>query len=474
MTPDKKYVDLVAKAREEYTEGFLSPSVFPEYHMFRLLVDVDVHSHGITVPARPYYVHGGDAVQDAAVYELTAAELDGPIFELKRALFEGPPDNLRQNPYDPSEDDYVTLDEDLADEEHERKLSEPVNFSIQIDKVRGHGGRVLKVLDLLVWLAANVQDDPAVAREIIEAFYGKPIKREALRSIARVDPRKVNFTTDKVNRKTWGLFSSLESGQLAFDFSADGSGSLNINMANKRDKEAGIERVVTYGIDFDGLADEGIAPRLDLYDRRVYEALSSLWNNVTSKGGQDCFALNDVYSAMGYTGNIGDAARRKINDSITKMTAARISVDNIEEADAYKYPHFRYDGSLLPMERITAIVDGQVANAVIHLFREPPLFTFARERKQVTTCSVKVLQSPLSKTDRNLAIEDYYREQIAWIKTGKRNRRITDEDAIKETNLKKKEWTRKRKDVTKLLNHYKEIGWIAGFEDDGAGFVINI
>ena len=80
----------------------------------------------------------------------------------------------------------------------------------------------------------------------------------------------------------------------------------------------------------------------------------------------------------------------------------------------YKYNHFRYDAALLPLERMQAIVNGQTVDSAFHLFREPPLITFAKERKQVTTIERKVLQTPISKTNQNLLIEDYLLERSTF------------------------------------------------------------
>lgn len=286
---------------------------------------------------------------------------------------------------------------------------------------------------------------------------------------------EIDFATDKMNRTTWNQWATLEPGQLALGFTEDGSGELGINLANSKDRKNGIQRVMTYSIDFDKLDDVHITRRLEPYDRRVYEALSSLWNHVTSKTRQDTFSLKDVHYAMGYTTEPNASQKQKINDSITKMAKAHISVDNADEAGVYHYPHFKYDASLLPMERITGYVDGQVADGLIHLFREPPLFTFARQRGQLTTYKVELLQTPLSKTNKNLLIEDYIREEIAWMKNpkSKRSNKLTLSEIFKAAGISRSDdKTRKRKAIVKLLNHYVGIGFIKGFTETTDGFVI--
>ena len=292
-------------------------------------------------------------------------------------------------------------------------------------------------------------------------------------AINRVE--RIDFTTDKVNRSTWNLWARLEPGQIAAGFEEDGNGLIGVDLANQKDKKKGIQRLVTYSINFDNLKDADISKRLEPYDERVYEALATLWRYVAAEGGQDTFSLKDIYYAMGYTTEPSEGAKKKINDSITKMAAAHIEIDNYDEAEAYNYPRFKYDASLLPMERITGYVGGQLTDGLVHLYREPPLFTFARQRGQITTGSVQLLQTPLNKTNKNIELEDYLRTQIAWMKTpkGKRDRKITFENMFKELQTTRRDdKARQKKNAVKILEHYVKCGWIKSFKQVAEGFAI--
>ena len=79
---------------------------------------------------------------------------------------------------------------------------------------------------------------------------------------------------------------------------------------------------------------------------------------------------------------------------------------------------FQYTGTLLPSEDYSAVINGNLTDKAINFLREPPLITFSKERGQFTTFCIEILQSPLSKTDINLKIEDYLLERIARIKHG--------------------------------------------------------
>lgn len=204
----------------------------------------------------------------------------------------------------------------------------------------------------------------------------------------------IEYPIDKPNHFIWNLLEKDTKGQIKF------------NMLPKADFKA----MAIYAINFDNLGENvKITKRLTPFDKRVYIAVSALFN-----AGNETITLTQIYYAMGNTKRPSAAGLSKINDAITKMRLAQIYFDNLDEAEKLKgYPRFKYDGALLPIERITAVVNGQMSEAAIKLFREPPLMTFAKKRHQVTTITAKLLQSPISKTDSNLLIDDYLIERIS-------------------------------------------------------------
>lgn len=313
------------------------------------------------------------------------------------------------------------------------------------------------------------------------------VKPESLSS-ARLD--KLDYPLDKVNRTIWQLFEEHHTGgQIALRTQKHGSG----------------EKVlIYYSVNFDEelLAQQGvkITKRLSPFDKRAYAAAGGLY---AEKQGA-AFTYTELYRAMGYTGKPGTSDLEKIATSITKMNGAHIYVNNRAEIAAnYKYPRFVYDGSLLPMERISAIVNGSVTDAAVHLLREPPMLTFARDRKQITTIGLGVLQTPLSKTEANLALEDYMIERISEAKN-KRNalakqikrRCRTEQDRIdkaqKEQELNaplriiyetiyenvgittKMQKTRAPAKIIRLLSHYKQCGYISDFCEEKDGVTIQL
>lgn len=268
----------------------------------------------------------------------------------------------------------------------------------------------------------------------------------------------VEYPLDKPNSYIWNLLEKDTGGQIALTF----------NMLPKR---PALQATAIYSINFDDLGDDlKITKRLTPFDKRVYIAASALFN-----AGNDVITLSQIYYAMGYTGKPSAYNLKKINDACSKMTGAKILFDNKPEAEALDgYPHFKYDGPLLPFERITAIANGQITEGAIKLFREPPLMSFAKQRQQVTTIDVKLLQSPVDKTDANLSIDDYLIERISKAKKSKGDsEKILYKTLYERANITtKKQKQRAPKKIEKYLEYYQQQKFIKKYTVKNDGIIV--
>ena len=269
---------------------------------------------------------------------------------------------------------------------------------------------------------------------------------------------KIDFPIDKVNNNVWQLLEDTEDtkGQLK----------LSIDTTPKKGSKKPVE--VLYSLDFSSLENVSITRKLEPYDKRVYLAVAALF-----KDGSAVMSVQQIYNAMGYNGRMSATDIKKINAAITKMSGARIYIDNIAEHESLTYDHFSYDGALLPMERIQASINGQPVEAAIHIFREPPMVSFARERKQITTIDIKLLDTPLSKTNANIQLEDYLLEQIAYMKKGQiRNKMLYATIYQRAGITEKKQRQRAPEKIKQILTHYVACGFIKSFEESGDGVTV--
>lgn len=270
----------------------------------------------------------------------------------------------------------------------------------------------------------------------------------------------LDYPLDKINANIWRLLKDADkTGQLTFAVEKRGS---------KKTAD------IIYSLNFEALEEQTgvtITKKLTAFDKRVYIAAGALFNK-----GYDVVTPAQIYIAMGNTGRPNANDIKKINDSLTKMQAAHIYLNNESEHQLYKkIDRFIYDASLLPMERISAVVNGQTVDSAIHFFREPPLISFARERKQITTVSRHLLESPLSKTDANLLIDDYLIERIAHIKNskGKSSNKLLYETIYDKCQITTKmQRSRAKEKISKYLDHYKECKYIKDYKEEADGITI--
>lgn len=337
---------------------------------------------------------------------------------------------------------------------------------------------------------AAVSANEADFGEALEKFIAKENPDEAPLIMAKsIRIKETDLPLDKLNATIWGMLES------AMKRGKDGQIAAFPIQVQKNGSKTPV--VVQYAISFDDLEKNTpgltFTRKLTPYEKRIYIAAGALWN----AKGHHPFTYSELYAAAGYIGRPGGNDTDKIDAALTKMNGAKIYVDNVEESGAYNYPHFRYDGSLLPLERVSIIENGKAVDAAIHLFREPPLISYAKEHKQITTISVKLLQSPLSKTDANILLEDYFLDRIARAKNERhkwekrrchtqkdrddkakaleKNVRILMNTLYEKTGITTlKQRQRAPEKIKKLLDHYKAEKFIGEYRIDDASITITL
>ena len=284
--------------------------------------------------------------------------------------------------------------------------------------------------------------------------------------------KDIPFPLDKINAHIWNLYANTRgNGQIAFDTA-------------KRGEETAL---VYYSIDFSELEEIGqvkITKLLTPFDKRVQECIAALWN-----AGNEIVSPTQIYSVMTGKKKPDKGSIKKVNDSITKMQCARIYLSNIKdtegnsenaEATRMNYPEWSYNANLLPCERLTLRRKGQTFEA-IHLFREPPLITFAKDRKQITAISPQLLASPINKNEETIRIEDYLLERIAHMKRGsKLSEKILYKTFFEKCEIKGKQQQRAPEKIRKFLDYWADTDgrgckpkWIESFTEMADGVTIH-
>ena len=276
-------------------------------------------------------------------------------------------------------------------------------------------------------------------------------------------PEKLSYPVDKINATVW---RNLERA------ARNGSGQIEFAMEKRGSSK---EATAYYSINFDELEKEtgiAVSQKLTAFDKRVYVAVYAISRELKT----NIMSVGQIYVAMGNKGQPAPNQTEKINESLTKMGMARVYLDNTEETTVNKgYTTFKYDGPLLPFERVSAYINGGLSNAAIHILSELPLMRFARERNQITTIERKLLETPLNQTVETLGIEDYLLERIAKMKNpkDKSSKKMLYSTIFEKCGItEKKQKSRAPEKIAKILNHYMNCGFIKSYSQTAEGVEI--
>lgn len=203
-----------------------------------------------------------------------------------------------------------------------------------------------------------------------------------------------------------------------------------------------------------------------LFDQEVHDAVVSLYlaeNKFISPA--------MVYRAM--TGKtdaqyIHPQKLHEIEESIDKCIFSKLSIDATEAAAAYGYEEAIYSGALLSAEKVSVHMGG---NRVIayRILTEPLLYRYAKTCKQVSAVDIKLLDTPLSKTNEIIILQGFLIRKIEAMKADRRycSRSIMYDDIYAALNLSKDQrvqLVRIRDVVEEILNYWITKNYIAHYE----------
>lgn len=290
----------------------------------------------------------------------------------------------------------------------------------------------------------------------IGEILGKP--QSTLPAVAGKRVRSLDYPLDKVNSSIWNLLEEDTNGQIKLAIKAESA-------TSKKPVS------IYYAVNFDDL---GIttSKRLTAFDKRVYIAVAALY-----KAGNAIMTCSQIHQAMGYSTRPAKTDIDKIRNSVLKMSGAKVFLDNREEITkgGYNYPPVVIDGPLLPMfRRHDCVINGQLVPEAFAPVCDPPIMDFARARRQVIRVDRKLLETPISKTDQNLQIEDYLLERIARAKNRQQPPKILFSTLYEKAHVTTQKQQRRAVDKAQtIMNHYKLNGFIKDFtiENDGIRFV---
>lgn len=228
-------------------------------------------------------------------------------------------------------------------------------------------------------------------------------------------------------------------------------------------------------INLDEMKDQGVSIQgrreLRSYDQEIHDAITSQYVEGANEYITDSMIFDTISGKEGAT--LNPRQREAISNAITKLMFSHVKIDASQEAEKFGIDKFVYDGSLLPAERVTVSINGTVTEC-IHLFRTPPLYEYAEKRNQIARMDIKLLNSPVNKNEETIALQGYlYRRILSMKGSSKLPPTIKYETIYKQLEitaasegaLRKKKLTI-RKTVKKILDYWKEQGFIRGYVEN--------
>ena len=300
----------------------------------------------------------------------------------------------------------------------------------------------------------------AAAQKEQETQDKQDTEEKPLLRIHHKDSPTTIFPIDKIDRNIWKMIEGAQAdGQMRFQF-------LTGDITKKRRKNK-VEPLVYYSLDFNAIEKAApetasIVKHLTSFDKRVMVAVAALFN-----AGNYDITVSDIYHKIGNSKdkkpNMNDT--EKIYNSLKKQKYANIRINNAKEIEAgYDYPRFFFEGSIIDYELCGVEKNGRIIDAAIHVYREPPLITFAKGRNQITTVKNEVLESPVNKTEQNLQIDDYLIERIAFMKRDpKTSRKILYKSLFDDCGITRNQ-SRAKETIERYLKHYKATEYIKGYK----------
>lgn len=256
------------------------------------------------------------------------------------------------------------------------------------------------------------------------------------------------YPIDKVNSELWNCFSIGENTPLKAESDKD----------SRKGKQASIYVM----LDFSELDGVKISRPLTSFDKRVFIAISN-----KREAGQEILTFSQIYEAMGGISRPDKSIRDRIIESIETMSRAIVSIDTTEENKIYpRLDKIVWESQLLHIEKVKGYSRGQITDYAIRIIETPKLYLFAKQRNQITSAPLELFESPISKTEANLSLEDYIFPRIARMRNStKISRTILIETVCQKCNITtKKQRQRLPGKIEKYLKHYVSVGWIKSYK----------
>lgn len=252
------------------------------------------------------------------------------------------------------------------------------------------------------------------------------------------------------------------------EFLAEGEQILELEKKRGRKKTSYITKIsFSYeGVDIQNRY--GFTP----FDQEVHDSIVSLY-----LAGNECFTPAMVYRAMtGKTESeyVHDSRVKEIEKSIDKIRFSQLKIDAGEEAAAFGYEQAYYSGNMINADKVELRM-GRNWVTGYKILTAPLLYRYTKASNQISAVDIKLLDTPIMKTDDIIVLQGYLLRKIEAMKNNGCERTILFDDVYKylgaeSSSRQKKEKVRKA--VKSILDFWIKNEYINSYTYNNKGRAI--
>ena len=202
-------------------------------------------------------------------------------------------------------------------------------------------------------------------------------------------------------------------------------------------------------------------------------AASNLFLAADPKPGQHVkISLRQLFRAMpGKTSEPNEKQLQKLLNNVLQCLGTMVYTNTRQIAEQWNFQEYDEQyGQILPGKWVNkrATINGAVVDSYLELYDVSPFLRLALDMKQVQPVNIKVLEIKLSRTESTYRVFYYLLREILWMqaKNSRRTPLITYSDlyaAVGATDKKRR--FSARNTCFKILDQWREIGFIAGYRE---------
>lgn len=226
-------------------------------------------------------------------------------------------------------------------------------------------------------------------------------------------------------------------------------------------------------IEYDKLENVDISREMSVYDKQVYDAVTSLYID----GENRYITVLMVYRTM--TGNpkavLTDNIFEEVSDSLEKMATTRVCINAEKELEGYPLLDPIYKENLLYIRSIEGNYNGRKGEW-IEILAPPILYRYANSKNQIARANIKVLNTPINKNKETIELQAYLYKRISDMKESNLSKSILYDTIYKQLNIiakshgaLKKKQNKVRGQINRILDYWESIKFIKKYSIEPKG-----